>query len=159
MRITELNSEERAWIEGNIADARAALTASGHRLIDGKAIEPSALDTAWSAWLLEWREGEGDPNPVINQFGHAFGDYLVERLHMEWKVVDDEYGKDAAVVSQQGDIVIVPANLVSKRFDTRTSSFFVEVTEGIADQVAKVRSASQPKDRGRLGRLFGRRTP
>jgi hypothetical protein len=156
-KIGELNPAETAWINDNIAAARAAITASGYPLADDEIVGPAALDAAWAVWLGQWKEGEEDPNPAINQFGHAFGQYLVERLGMVWKMVDDEYGTDAAVVREPGNIVIVPANLVAKRFESRTSPFFASLAAGIGEQVTRVSSAASRGGGGGLGRLFKRK--
>ncbi len=156
MKISELNDAERAWIDGNIADLRAGLVDAGYRLEDGRPIDPATLDAAWAAWLRD-RDPNEDPNSSINRFGHAFGQYLADRVGLEWKMVEDEYGTDAAIVGQPGDIVIVPASVAAKRFEDGISSFFGDVAAAFEERVAMFRASSDERPAtGTLGRLLRR---
>jgi hypothetical protein len=139
-RISELNDAERAWVDDNVAAARRYVEDAGHPA-DGQPLDPAALDAAWSFWLQAWPAGEEDPNPVINALGLAFGQYLVDRLDLDWKLVEDEYGTEVAVHGQPGDVLVFPPNLVAKRLETRTVGFFVPVAGQIERQVEGLRAS------------------
>jgi hypothetical protein len=139
--ISELSVAERAWVEDNLAAARRYVVDAGVSVDEGGAPDPPALDAAWSFWLQAWPAEEEDPNPVINALGIAFGQYLVDRLGLDWKVVEDEYGTEIAVHGQPGDVLVFPPNLVAKRLESRTVGFFVPVAGQIEQQVAAVRTA------------------
>jgi hypothetical protein len=140
-RISELNEAERAWVDDNVAAARRYVEDAGHPLAGSQPLDPAALDAAWAFWLRAWPAGEEDPNPVINALGMALGQYLVERLGLAWKLVEDEFGTEVAVHGQPGDVLVFPPNLVAKRLDTRTVGFFVPVAGQIERQVAEMRAA------------------
>jgi hypothetical protein len=103
---------------------------------------PEDLDAVWSQWIALWRPGE-DPNPVINALGLALGSYLIDRADLSWKVVEDEYGTEIAIHGQPGDILIFPTNLVAKRFESRTTEFFVAIVAELETRVATLRSRQQ----------------
>jgi hypothetical protein len=154
-KISEPSASELQWIAGNVAAARDVVIASGVSLADREAVTPGALDAAWAAWLAQWRSGEEDPNPAVNMFGLALGQYLVDHLGLSWKVVQDQHGTEIAVHGQPGDILVFPPNLVAKRLESRTTGFFVPVSAGIEEQVANVRAA--PPSGGGFGRFFRRK--
>ena len=101
---------------------------------------------------------DDDANVYINAFGVAFGSYLVERLGLVWRVVDDEYGTEMAVWGHDGDILVFPPNLVGKRYVSRQMRFFADVATAIEEQVASIRSsvAGSPQKQSRLGKWFKR---
>ena len=144
-RISELNDAERAWIDDNVAAARRYVEDAGHP-VDGKPLDPAALDAAWSFWLEAWPVGEEDPNPVVNALGMALGQYLVDRLGLAWKLVEDEFGTEVAVQGEPGDVLVFPPNLVAKRLDTRSVGFFVPVAGQIEQRVAELRAAQMTGD-------------
>jgi hypothetical protein len=139
-RISELNDAERAWVADNVAAARRYVEDAGLP-VDGQPLDPAALDAAWSFWLQAWPAGEEDPNSLINALGMALGQYLVDRLGLDWKLVEDEYGTEVAVHGQPGDVLVFPPNLVAKRLETREVDFFVPIAGLIEQQVVELRTS------------------
>ena len=139
-RISELNDAERAWVADNVAAARRYVEDAGLP-VDVQLLDPAALDAAWVFWLQAWPADEEDPNPVINALGMALGQYLVDRLGLDWKLVEDEYGTEVAVHGQPGDVLVFPPNLVAKRLESRTVGFFVPVAGQIERQVEELRAS------------------
>jgi hypothetical protein len=128
-RVEHPNEAEQKWIAANLRVSRSFANAyAGHQVADG--VPPvEILDRAWTAWLGQWdAQPEGsreDPNPIVNAVGIAFGQHLVNALGLEWAVVTDQYGTEMAVHGNPGNIVVFPANLVAKRFESRTTGFIV----------------------------------
>ena len=137
-KVSDLTAAEIAWVDENVARARELVATTARSLRPDERLSPEGLDAAWSEWIAGWRIGE-DPNPVINALGLALGKYLVDRLELSWKVVTDEYGTEIAIHGQPGDIFIFPTNLVAKRFESRTTGFFVPVAAEIETSVTKLR--------------------
>ena len=102
-------------------------------------LQPAHLDQAYTAWSGIHRRGEEDPNPIINAFGIGFGQCLVDRLALAWKIVEDQSGTDIAVYGTPGEIMIFPTNLVAKRYERQETGFFVPLFEDIEKQVDEVR--------------------
>jgi hypothetical protein len=125
-RILEVNEAERTWIAGNQQVVRSFAIERGVLLDKLAPLDPPVLDAAWAAWLEMHVRGEDDPNSIINAFGMALGQVLIDRLGLEWKIVSDAV-TEIALCGQPGDIVIYPQNLVARRYMSRTTQFFVEL--------------------------------
>jgi hypothetical protein len=147
-KISDPTPAEQVWITDNLAAARELLVNTGGDATN--VLEPSLLDTTWAAWLRE-HDPDEDPNPVINALGAAFGQHLVDRLGLAWKIVEDEHGTDLAVYGTPGDILIFPANLIAKRYEGRETHFIAAAADQIADRVMQVRASSGGR---RLGNPF-----
>jgi hypothetical protein len=153
-KIGDLNPSEQQWVAQNVELAGEIAKAFGVAVEPGDHLDPATLDTAWAAWLAGHNRGEEDPNPYINAFGLALGDYLVRRLGLEWKVVSDNQGTEIAVWGQVGEVLVFPPNLVGKRYVAGTTRFFADVAAKAEEQVGKVRAqVGDTKPRG-LGRFF-----
>jgi hypothetical protein len=77
-------------------------------------------------------EDREDPNPMINAFGLAFGQVLVDELGLEGAVVTDEHGTEIAVHAKPHDLIVFPPNLVAKRSNAATH-FLAPIYEGIGN--------------------------
>jgi hypothetical protein len=125
-RIMDVNEAERTWIAGNQQVVRSFATDCGVLTDEFAPLDPPVLDAAWAAWLEMHLRGEEDPNSIINAFGMAFGQVLVDRLGLRWKIVSDAV-TEIALHGQPGDIVIYPQNLVARRYIARSTRFFAEL--------------------------------
>lgn len=140
--IMKLNASEEDWIRDNAALARIVADEAGCALPEpDRAIDPATLDAAWANWMKQHDPNSDDANIYINAFGVAFGCYLVERLGLVWRVVEDEYGTEMAVWGREGDILIFPPNLVAKRYVAQETRFFADVAAATERQVADIRES------------------
>jgi hypothetical protein len=126
-KVSALTGDEQAWVAEQLAAARAFVADYGsHRFPDGLA----ALDHAWAAWLDRQNVDPEDPNAVINAVGVALGQALIEALEgFGWVIATDDAGRDLAVYGLPGtaDVLVYPANVVAKRYESRTAPFLEEV--------------------------------
>lgn len=155
-KISDLSPSEQQWVRSNIELAGEIAKAYGLGVEPGDNLDPQALHTAWSAWLADHARGEEDPNPFINAFGCAFGNYLVGRLGLEWKVVEDEHGTEMAVWGREGDVLVFPSNLVGKRYVEGTTTFFADVAANTEESVTRIRAQVGDSKPSGLGRFFRR---
>ena len=135
-RIMDVNAAERTWIAGNQQVVRSFAIDRGVLPDELAPVDPVVLDAAWAAWLEMHLRGEEDPNSVINAFGIAFGQVLVDRLGLEWKTVSDVV-TDIALLGQPGDIVIYPQNLVARRYIAKNTAFFAELAAEVERRVGR----------------------
>ncbi|HEX7496944.1 MAG TPA: DUF3806 domain-containing protein [Candidatus Limnocylindrales bacterium] len=143
-RIMAVNEAERTWIAGNQRVVRSFAIERGVLPYESAPVDPPVLDAAWAAWLEMHVRGEEDPNSIINAFGISFGQVLVDRLGLEWKVVSDVV-TDIALCGQPGDIVIYPQNLVARRYIARSTRFFAELATEMERTVGRLpRQAAEP---------------
>ena len=155
-KILEPTPAEHHWIAKNNELAGRVAQEYGHEVRAGDVLVPTILDSTWARWMAE-RTAADDPNVYINACGIAFGWYLVDRLRLEWKVVQDSRGTEMAVWGRDGDILVFPPNLVGKRFSIGTTTFFAEVAQHTEEAVARLRSEGQARAAKRgFGRFLGR---
>jgi len=113
------NAAEYEWIEDNLRKARQLLGKQA-----GQEIELEELDEAFARWLDRHDPKHEDPNPFINAFGIAFGQYLVDHCDLKWMVVMDDQGTEMAVHGEPGDVLVFPPDFVAKRYVGRQKNFF-----------------------------------
>jgi hypothetical protein len=155
-RISDPSPSERAWVTANVELAGEIAKTYGLPVERGDSLDPATLDAAWTAWLGSHERGAEDPNPYINAFGMSLGQHLVDRLGLEWKVVEDEGGTEMAVWGEAGDILVFPPNLVAKRYVAGTTDFFAAIATQIQDTAGKVRKEVSAEPRPGIGRFFRR---
>jgi hypothetical protein len=80
-----------------------------YQTIDGKL---SLLDAILSNKWIE-------PNETLKLqcLGITFGDALAQMLGLEWRMVEDEYGRDPSLVKVGTSIVVFPQTSISKRIE------------------------------------------
>ncbi len=137
-KIESPNAAEIRWLDQNLDRLRElAKKPAGHQF------SLAELDAVYGDWIRS--RGDEDPNPMINAFGAAFGQYLVDHLSMAWTVVTDEQGTEMAVCGQPGDVLVFPPNLVAKRFVAKEVSFFEKLYDVMSRDINELRRKAQPK--------------
>ena len=130
---------EVRWLDDNLNRLRTfAKKPTGHRFT------LSELDSAFREWMSA-KPVDEDPNPMINAFGTAFGQHLVDHLSMVWSVVTDKHGTEIAVCAQPGDVLVFPPNFVAKRVVAKEVGFFEQTFPLMAADIEAARKkASKP---------------
>jgi hypothetical protein len=85
--------------------------------------------------ILENRWIEPSETLKLQSLGIALGDAFVQQLGLMWMAVEDEYGRDPAVVLEGTSIVLFPLTMISKRIERGDE---VDVHDLFADVCAKV---------------------
>ena len=134
----QITRAERDWIDAQIRAGRDFVQkwASDHSTLD-----LAALDSAWSAWMATSAAAIDEINHAINSIGIPFGLILTQTGEWEWCIAADDWGTDLAVraLPERGDMVLYPANFVSKRWESRTCNFLERAFPQIMDQVDRLR--------------------
>ncbi len=137
---SDITETERAWIE--------AQTALGYQLVSEYSpsdahnqLCPQALDRAWTSWLAKDIDDAECINQVINGIGTCFGILLVNTGVFEWTIATDDFGTDLAVraLPERGDVVVFPANFVSKRWERKESAFLADGYRSILKYVENLK--------------------
>jgi uncharacterized protein DUF3806 len=127
MATDEPNEAERNWVAEHVA---ATVDFAAQFGVTRSQPTVDELDTLWATWL-EHGAAE-DANAVVHMIGLSFGQHLVDDFGLRWVVVSDDQGTEMAVHREQGDVLVFPANLVAKRWETKDTGFL----RPIYDQVA-----------------------
>lgn len=153
--IASLTPAESKWVDESIALARELVNTLSPSDRDAP-LEPAALDRAYRAW----RRTPGDiaANNVINAFGAALGQMMIDRFRFDWAIVTDQYGTDLAVHGLPGtaDILVFPQNLIAKRHERGEAGFIGPLYDSMAEQFKNIGGGQlTAKSRG-LGKWFKR---
>lgn len=140
-KIQPLNASEQQWVTAELANARKLVELLNPA--DAQAeLTPVVLDRTYKAA----REAAGDDassaNPIINAIGMSFGQYLVDQLGFSWVVVSDRQGSELGVLAfpGQADMIVLPPNLVGKRWAAGTVDFLEDIYRGIVENLEKVKA-------------------
>jgi hypothetical protein len=139
-RLEPLGDGERKWIEAHLRIARS-FVAEYAQVQTEMLPTPEALDTAWSAWLPDWERH--DPNHIINAVGVVIGEHLVAELSLQWVLATDEYGTELAVHGEPNNVLVFPANLDAKRFESRTAGLIAPLLKQMCEGVRKLRAENR----------------
>ena len=138
-QILDLNQGELEWVSNNLTAVKGIIQSTISK-DDPEWLQPTFLDGAYKIWYSNHDRKSEDPNPMINAFGIAFGQYLVEKRDFEWKVITDQHGAELAVRGMPGEIVLFPTNLVAKRYEKGLVDFFVPLSEEIIVKIDEIRT-------------------
>jgi hypothetical protein len=111
-KIEELSSEDNARVEAQrkwVREHYPPESEEKYQTLEGKL---ALLDTiVKNKWI--------EPNETIKLqcLGIAFGDALAQKLGLMWVAVDDEYGRDPALIVKGTSIIIFPLTSISKRIE------------------------------------------
>jgi hypothetical protein len=136
--ILELSQPEREWLARNLALVRDLVQGFAGKE-EPRWLVPANLDQGYRSWHSVHKRGKEDPNPVINAFGIAFGQYLIDSLGLEWKLAKDKDSTELVVHGAVGEILLFPTNLVAKRYVSGQLDFFLPLSQSISEEVNRIR--------------------
>lgn len=153
--IQPLTEAEETWVREAIALARS-LVGSLSPSDQAAPLEPAALDRAYSAWLTAPKKAEA--NDVINAFGAALGQRMIDDFGFSWAIVIDDYGTELAVHGLPGaaDILVFPQNLIAKRYEAGESGFIEPLYRSMAEQFENILNNRPVAQKRRLGKWLKR---
>ena len=140
-RFEELNDAERQWVESCI-EAGKQMVADYSPADVKRPIDAGALDRAYAAWLATGQADGDRINQAINAVGFAFGQLLIDAAGFKWVVATDQYGCEMALLALpgKGDVLVYPANMVAKRWQSRATGFLVPLFKVVTQQVRDVQA-------------------
>ena len=137
--VNPLTDVEQEWVRSQLAAAARFVADYGSRR---HAAGLDALDHAWASWLDRQSVDPEDPNTVINAVGVALGQALVEALDgFTWVIAADADGQNLAIfgLPGAGDVLVYPANVVAKRYESREIPFLQSTHDAIVAEVRQLR--------------------
>jgi len=98
--------------------------------IEGKLnLLKAILDAGWIEPEETWK---------LQSLGITFGDALSQKMNLIWVTVEDEYGRDPALMVPKTTILVFPLTAISKRIERGESvdvfSLFDEFCQFVIDQ-------------------------
>ncbi len=148
--IKQVTDAEIVWINSQIEAARSFVARYSSPHVDGN-LNLDALDAAWSSWMATVPTNTEEINHTVNCIGIPFGSLLVQTGEFTWCIAADDWGTDLAVraLPDRGDVLVYPADFVSKRWESRTTDFLKDTFGQIMEHVSSTRqewdAAKPPK--------------
>lgn len=102
------------WVAGHLADDADAS-------FDEVAVKVQVLQAVLdNGWVVQGEAAK------LQALGVVFGDALAELLGAPWVIVDDEYGRDLALLVSDDPVLLFPVTMIAKRVEDGQP---VDVTE------------------------------
>ena len=138
--IQQVTDREILWINTQLESARSFVTRYAAPPADCD-LGVETLDAAWKAWISTAPTDTAEINQAINCIGISFGSLLVRTGEFAWCIASDDWGTDLAVraLPDRGNVLVYPADFVSKRWESRTTDFLTDALSQIIEHVSRTR--------------------
>ncbi len=93
------------------------------------------LDTIVSKKWIEPTE-----TAKLQSLGVAFGDALVQKLGLEWVMVEDEYGRDPSVLFPGTKLMAHPLTAISKRIESGEGIDIYDLFKGFCERLQDLKN-------------------
>jgi len=97
--------QQRWWVAGFLAEDSGASFADVSVKLQ---VLQAIIDNGWVA---------RDETAELQALGVVFGDMLAELLSVPWVMVEDEYGRDPALLITDDPVLVFPVTMISKRIE------------------------------------------
>ena len=78
----------------------------------------------------------------LMSLGVVFGDALAQSMDLTWVIVDDEFGRAAALMVPQTTILLFPMTALLKRMEDGEEIDIFELRKGFCERVAILKESS-----------------
>jgi hypothetical protein len=93
--------------------------------------------------LLDTILGEGwvkpDETNKLQSLGVGFGDALVQKLGMEWAMVEDEFGRDPSIIFPGTKLMAHPLSAISKRIESGEELDVYDLFNGFCERLTQLK--------------------
>ena len=128
--IEEFNSDDLARVEAQrkwVREHYTPDTEHKYQTLEGKL---KLLDTIiTSNWI------NPEETVKLQSLGITFGDALAQHMDLKWMSVEDEYGRDPALIFEGTSIVVFPLTMISKRIEKGEDVDVYELFKGICSMI------------------------
>jgi hypothetical protein len=131
---SELTPEDAAGLEKQRSFVQSYLADETARLV----YETATGKLGHLRALLEAQSFRGDQTWELQSMGVVLGDAFVQELGGRWVIVEDEYGRDPAVVVPGTSVVLYPLTMISKRVEKGRAVDVFELFNWTASEVQQL---------------------
>lgn len=89
--------------------------------------------------ILQANVFKADETYKLQCLGIVLGDAFVQKMNMEWVMVEDNFGRDPAVRFPETTIILFPLTMISKRLERGETVDVFELFNTAANKVEEVR--------------------
>ncbi len=133
-KVEKLSQEDCARIEAQrkwVREHYSPKSEGKYQTLEGKL---ALLDTILkNKWI--------EPNETVKLqcLGITFGDALAQKLDLKWVAVEDEYGRDPALVVEGTSIITFPLTSISKRIENGEHIDVFDLFENACSRINELR--------------------
>lgn len=132
-QIKEFSEKDKTWLSLSLAQGRKIMA---H--FSGPARPPyeaAVLDQIFLKWVQDQKSFTHEE--IANGLGCLFGESLRETFSFTWKIIDDKYGSEPALIHEQTGSVVFPVNTIWKRIEPEVKSepFFEPMYNTISSHI------------------------
>lgn len=132
-QIKDFSEKDKTWLSMSLAQGRKILQHFAGPI--KMPLHPAAFDQAFMGWVKDQKSFSHEE--IANGLGCLFGDALRDQLSFTWKIIDDKYGSEPALIHDQTGSVVFPVNTVWKRIEpeVKAEPFFEPMYSTIASHI------------------------
>lgn len=132
-QIKELNEKERTWLSLSLATGRKIMQQLTNT--PKPEVTTQALDQTFLLWAKNTSSFTHEE--IASGLGCLFGELLRQSFPFSWKIVDDTYGSEAALIDEATGSIVFPVNTVWKRIEPELQAepIFAPMWQAITDHL------------------------
>jgi hypothetical protein len=127
---------DRQWLATSLERGRSICT---HYSVES-GIDAGVLDRVFALWAgSAARTQDFSNDEVANGLGSLFGELLQRSFKFSWVQVEDDYGREPALLEETTGSIVMPVNAVYKRIEPelQPQPFFLPMWQMIAAHLEK----------------------
>ena len=99
--------------------------------------EPECIGKAISMWYTRDLQADYDIdfNMYSNALSSAWGNYLEEKLGMEWQVITDEFGAEIGLYHKNNNVTVFPFNSTGKALKNNDPELLLTITHKLSEVI------------------------
>jgi hypothetical protein len=130
----DLVEQQRSWVRNHYEETAR----DQYETVEGKLrLLATILRSNWIERSETWK---------LQSLGITFGDALVQRMGLEWVVVEDEYGRDPALQDPGTTTIVFPLTTISKRIERGESVDVYTLFEEACRMIEELRPRNRVGD-------------
>jgi hypothetical protein len=133
-KVEELSSEDIARVDAQrkwVREHYPPESEEKYQTLDGKLVLLGAI--LKNKWI--------EPNETVKLqcLGITFGDALAQKLDLKWVAVEDEYGRDPALIVEGTSIIAFPLTSISKRIENGEEVDVFKLFENACEKINELK--------------------
>ena len=133
-KVEDLSSEDIASVEAQrkwVREHYPPESEEKYQTLDGKLV---LLET-----ILNNKWIEPNETAKLQCLGITFGDALAQKLNLKWVAIEDEYGRDPALVVEGTSIITFPLTSISKRIENGEEVDIFKLFENACEKINELK--------------------
>jgi hypothetical protein len=143
--IRDLTPDLKHYLADRLQDARHMLQKYHHGAQESS-YDAKTLDEVLDNWRL-WKGEKEKPEYVVEALGFAFGQCLVDSLHMDWQLWSDAQGTDLTVINKKYMINAFPLSSAEKACTENKVGLFQSIRTILIKELKEAERSGEVKER------------